>query len=135
MEIRKALDLSSSASTALISEKVDGGIRDFAAKIPTMYNYVNKRPWASQVYFIRKRLALPSAVWSVDGGPLPSPTESTYAKVEAQTMKYLYTRGEVTGPMIQAAGAEFDALATEIEAHTLALVELLTTEIVTGVGS
>ncbi len=135
MEIRKALDLASSANTALIPEAVDGGIRDFASKVPTMYNYVNKRPWATQTYFIRKRTALPSAVWSVDGGPLPSVTDSTFIKDEAQTMKYLYTRGEVTGPMIAAAGSTFDALAMAIEDHTQAAVEQLSTDIVTGDGT
>jgi hypothetical protein len=50
-------------------------------------------------------------------------------------MAYLYTRGEVTGPMIAAAGNFFDALGGEIEAHQQALVEQLSTDIVTADGS
>lgn len=134
-EIRKALDLASSAAAYLFPEVVDGAIRDFAAKSPTLYNAVNKRPWASQTYFIRKRTGLPTASWSVDGGPLPAATQSSYNKTQAFPMRYLYSRGEVTGPMIAAAGSTFDALGTEIEAHQQAMVEKLSTEIATGDGT
>lgn len=133
MDIRKALDLSSSAATYLIPEVVDGAIRDFAAKSPTLYNAVAKTPWATATYFIRKRLSLPSASWSVDGGPLPSATDSTFGKT-SNTMKYLYTRGEVTGPMQEAAGSVFDALAMSIEEHQQAMVERLSTDIATANG-
>lgn len=133
MDIRKALDLASSAAAYLIPETVDGAIRDFAAKVPTMYNAIQKRPWASQTYFIRKRLSLPSASWGMDGGPLPAATNATYGKTSA-SMRYLYTRGEVTGPMIAAAGSTFDALGSEIEAHQQAMVERLSTDIVTANG-
>jgi HK97 family phage major capsid protein len=133
MDIRKALDLASSAAAYLIPEVVDGAIRDFAAKVPTMYNAVQKRAWASQTYFIRKRLSLPTASWSIDGGPLPAATQSTYGRTSA-SMRYLYTRGEVTGPMIRAAGSVFDALGSEIEAHQQAMVERLSTDIVTANG-
>lgn len=132
--VSKALDLASSAAAYLIPEIVDGGIRDFAAKTPTMYNAVRKQSWASQTYFIKKRLTLPTASWSIDGGPLPAATQSTYGQTSA-SMKYLYTRGEVTGPMIAAAGSHFDALGTEIEAHQQAMVEKLSTDIVTASGS
>lgn len=133
MDIRKALDLASSAAAYLIPEVVDGSIRDFAAKSPTLYNAVNKRPWATATYFIRKRLSLPSASWSVDGGPLPSATDSTFGKTQ-KSMKYLYTRGEVTGPMQEAAGSVFDALAMSIEEHQQAMVERLSTDIATANG-
>lgn len=133
-EISKALDLSSSAAAYLFPQVVDGAIRDFAAKVPTMYNAVRKQSWASQTYFIKKRLSLPTAAWSIDGGPLPAATQSTYGQTSA-TMKYLYTRGEVTGPMIAAAGTVFDALGTEIEAHQQAMVERLSTDIVTADGT
>jgi hypothetical protein len=87
-EIQKALDLASSAAAYFIPELVDGGIRDFAAKVPSLYNAVNKRPWATNTYFIRKRLSLPGASWSIDGGPLPAATQSTYGRT-FKTMKYL----------------------------------------------
>jgi HK97 family phage major capsid protein len=134
MEIQKALDLSSTAAAYLIPETVDGAIRDFASKSPTMYNAVSKRPWASQTYFIKKKLTLPTATWSVDGGPLPAATSGTYGQV-SKSMSYLYTRGEVTGPMIEAAGSVFDALGQEIEDHQQTLVERLSTDIVTADGT
>lgn len=134
MEIRKALDLSSTAAAYLLPEVVDGAIRDFASKSPTMYNAVQRRPWASQTYFIKKKLTLPTATWSVDGGPLPAATSGTYGQV-SKSVSYLYTRGEVTGPMIEAAGSVFDALGQEIEDHQQAIVEQLSTDIVTADGT
>lgn len=134
IDIRKALDLASSAAAYLIPEVIDGSIRDFAAKTPTMYNAVRKQAWGTQTYFIRKRLSLPTAQWSTDGGPLPAATNATYGKTH-KSMAYLYTRGEVTGPMIAAAGNFFDALGGEIEAHQQALVEKLSTDITTADGS
>jgi HK97 family phage major capsid protein len=133
MEIRKALDLASSAAAYLIPELVDGAIRDFASKVPTLYNAVNKQSWATNTYFIRKKLTLPGASWSTDGGPLPAATNSTYGRL-SKTMKYLYTRGDVTGPMIQAAGSYFDALGSDIEDHGQAMVERLSTDIATANG-
>lgn len=134
MEIRKALDLSSSAAEYLLPEVVDGAIRDFASMSPTMYNAVTKRPWASQTYFIKKKLTLPTATWSIDGGPLPAATTGSYGSV-SKSMSYLYTRGEVTGPMIEAAGSVFDALGVEIEDHQQAIVEQLSTDITTADGT
>ncbi len=133
MDIRKALDLSSSAAAYLIPEVIDGAIRDFASKEPTLYNAVRHVPWATNTYFIRKRISLPGASWSTDGGPLPAATQSEYARA-SKSMKYLYTRGEVTGPMQEAAGSLFDALASEVEAHTQAMVEKLSTDIATANG-
>lgn len=134
MDIKKALDLSSSAAAYLLPEVVDGSIRDFASKSPTMYNAVRKQPWASQTYFIKKKLTLPTATWSIDGGPLPAATTGTYGQV-SKSVSYLYTRGEVTGPMIEAAGSTFDALALDIEDHQQAIVEQLSTDIVTADGT
>lgn len=134
LEIRKALDLASSAAEYLLPQVIDGAIRDFASKVPTLYNAVQKVPWASQTYFIRKRLSLPSAAWSIDGGPLPAATQSGYSRPQAKSMKYLYSRGEVTGPMIKAAGSVFDALGSEIEAHQQAMVEKLSTDLATANG-
>jgi HK97 family phage major capsid protein len=134
MEIRKALDLASSAAAYFIPDVIDGSIRDFAAKVPTLYNVVNKRSWATNTYWIRKRLSLPGASWSIDGGPLPAATQSTYGRT-FKTMKYLYTRGEVTGPMIQAAGSTFDALGMSVEEHQQTMVERLSTDIAIGNGA
>ena len=134
MEIRKALDLSSTAAAYLLPEVVDGAIRDFASKSPTMYNAVSKRPWASQTYFIKQKLSLPTATWSIDGGPLPAATTGTYGQV-SKSVSYLYTRGEVTGPMIEAAGSVFDALGQDIEDHQQAIVEKLSTDIISATGS
>lgn len=131
--IRKALDLASTGSY-LIPEVVDNAIRDYATKEPVLANVVNRIPWATNTYFIRRRDALPTASWSTDGGTLPTATQSTYKKV-SKTVAYLYTRGEVTGPMQRAAGSLYNALALEVEAHSRALIEQLSTDIATATGS
>jgi len=132
MTIRKALDLASTGSY-LIPEVVDAGIRDYAAKEPVLANVVNRVPWATNTYFIRRRDALPTAAWSTDGGAIPAASQTTYGKV-SKTVAYLYTRGEVTGPMQRAAGSLYNALSLEVEAHTQALIEKLSTDIATATG-
>lgn len=132
MSIRKALDLASSGQY-LIPEVVDNAIRDYATMEPVLANVVNRVPWATNTYFIRRRDALPTSSWSTDGGSLPAASQSTYKKV-SQSVKYLYTRGEVTGPMQSAAGSLYNALALEVEAHSRSLVEQLSTDIATATG-
>jgi HK97 family phage major capsid protein len=132
--IRKALDLASTAAAYLLPEVVDQSIRDFVSKEPVIYNVVNKTPWATNTYWIRKRTALPTAEWRPDGGPLPAVSDTAYGKV-AKTVKYLYTRGEVTGPMQEAAGSVFNALASEVETHSAAMIEKLSTDLVTATGA
>lgn len=132
--IRKALDLASTAAAYLLPEVVDQSIRDFVSKEPVIYNVVNKVPWATNTYWIRKRTALPTAEWRPDGGPLPAVSDTAYGKV-AKTVKYLYTRGEVTGPMQEAAGSVFNALASEVETHSAAMIEKLSTDLVTATGA
>lgn len=133
ISIRKALDLASSGQY-LIPEVVDSAIRDYATKEAVLANVVSRVPWATNTYFIRRRDALPTASWSTDGGALPAASQSTYKKV-AQSVAYLYTRGEVTGPMQRAAGSLYNALALEVEAHSRALIEQLSTDIATATGS
>src|SRR5688500_1654119 len=132
--IRKALDLASTAAAYLLPEVVDGAIRDFVSKEPVIYNLVNKQPWATNTYWIRKRTALPTAEWRPDGGPLPAVSDTAYGKV-SKTVKYLYTRGEVTGPMQEAAGSVFNALASEVETHSASMIEKLSTDLVTATGA
>jgi HK97 family phage major capsid protein len=132
LSIRKALDLASSGQY-LIPEVVDNAIRDYATKEPVLANVVARVPWATNTYFIRRRDALPTSSWSTDGGALPAASESTYKKV-SQSVKYLYTRGEVTGPMQAAAGSLYNAMALEVEAHSRSLIEQLSTDIATATG-
>lgn len=132
LTIRKALDLASSGSY-LIPELVDNAIRDYATLEPVLANAVSRVPWATNTYFIRRRDALPTSTWSADGGSLPAATQSTYNKV-AQSVAYLYTVGSVTGPMQEAAGSLYDALALEVEAHSRSLIEKLSTDIATATG-
>jgi hypothetical protein len=128
MTIKKALDIATGTSDYIIPELVDGSIRDYVSLEPVLYNAVSKVPWATNVYFIRKRTSLPTASWSTDGGSLPAATVTRHTRVSTP-IAYLYTRGEVTGPMQSAAGTLIDALAMEIETHSRALVEQLSDDI------
>jgi len=132
MTILKALNLAN-AGAYLIPEVVDGAIRDYVSLEPVLYNLFPKTPWATQSYFVHKRTSNPTASWSTDGGNLPAASQSGFAKV-SKNMKYLYARGEVTGPMQQAAGSLFNALAMEVEYQGRAMVETLSTDLATSTG-
>lgn len=135
LDISKTLNLSGSAANYLLPREVVAGlIRDYVDDQGFFYNLVTKKPWPSYVYTIKKRLTLPTASWGTDGGPLPAATTSTYGDAQ-QTMKYIYTRGEVTGPA-QAAlgGAGFSAFSEEVELHTRAILQQLSYSIINGRG-
>lgn len=133
MTVLKALSLSTTGNY-LVPEVVDHAIRDYVSREPVLYNAVTKMPWATNTYFIRQRASLPTASWGTDGGALPSASDSTFEK-KSMAVKYLYARGEVTGPMQRAAGSIYNALALEVEAQSQALVEQLSTDIATGTGA
>ena len=134
MDIRKALDTSSSSNDVFQPEVIDGAVRDYAAIQPAIYNIVTHRPWATQTYTIRKRTGRPTAAWRADGGVLPTADNQTFVKI-AKTVKYVYARGEVTGPMQKAAGGAYNALADETEAHVAGLIEKVSTDLVTATGA
>lgn len=132
MTIRKALDIATGTSDYLIEDVVDGAIRDYVSLEPVIYNAVTKVPWATNVYFVRKRTSNPTATWAVDGGSLPAATNTRHTRVSVP-VAYLYTRGEVTGPM-QKASNVVQALSMEIESHSAALVSQLSDDIWAAAG-
>lgn len=134
-DIERALSTSVASTGAyLLPEVVDPVIRDYVAKATPVLSVVTRVNWPTQTYYIRKRTALPTAAFSTDGGSLPSASSSSYAKV-AKTVKYLYTRGEVTGPLIAAAGGVVNALQEEIRVHSGVIAERLATAICVGDGT
>src|SRR5687768_4348019 len=133
MDIAKALSTLNTGSY-LIPEVVEPAIRDYIGKEPRLLNLVNKVPWATNTYFVRKRQSQPTVTWSTDGAALPAAQNSTYTKV-SKSVKYVYARGEVTGPEQKAAGSLYDAMALEIEAHSRALAMDLSNKIATGTGA
>lgn len=130
--ILRALNMTTGAY--LIPEVIDNAIRDYVAKEPVLYNAVTRVPWATPTYFIRKRTSVPTATWSTDGAALPAVSDQGFSKV-SKTVKYIYTRGEVTGPEIAAARSEFDVLAMDIEVHARELVSKLSTDLATATGA
>jgi len=134
-DIERALNsLVATTGNYLIPEVVDPVIRDYVAKATPLLNVVTRVPWPTQTYWIRKRTALPTAEWAADGGSLPTASNSTYTRV-SKTVSFLYTRGEVTGPLIAAAGGVVNALQEEIRTSSQAIAEQLVTSIMTGDGS
>lgn len=134
-DIERALSTSVASTGAyLLPEVVDPVIRDYVVKATPVLSVVTRVNWPTQTYWIRKRTALPTAAFSTDGGSLPSASSSSYAKV-AKTVKYLYTRGEVTGPLIAAAGGVVNALQEEIRVHSGVIAERLATAICVGDGT
>lgn len=134
-DIERALSTSVGTTGAyLLPEVVDPVIRDYVSKATPVLSVVTRVNWPTQTYWIRKRSALPTAAFSTDGGSLPSASDSTYAKV-AKTVKYLYTRGEVTGPLIAASGGVVNALQEEIRVHSSVIAERLATAICVGDGT
>lgn len=118
----------------LIPEAVDPVIRDYVWRATPLLNVVTHKPWPTQTYMIRKRTGVPTSTWAADGASLPSATNSTYVKV-TKNVKFLYTRGEVTGPMIAASGGVVNALQEEIRVSSREIARTLTAAIVTGDAS
>jgi len=133
MDIAKALSTLNTGAY-LIPEVVEPAIRDYIGKEPRLLNLVNHIPWATNTYFIRKRQSQPTVTWSTDGAALPAAQNSTYAKV-SKSVKYVYARGEVTGPEQKAAGSLYDAMALEVEAQSRALAMDLSKKIADGTGA
>jgi hypothetical protein len=129
-DIRKALDIAA-AGSALIPEEVSEGIRMFIERRTSIYNLIPKIDWDTNTYIHRAVTGAPSASFLGDGGNLPARTTGTYAK-RSSAIKYLYTTGEVTRPMQLAARTVLDALATEIELHTLAMLRTLEIKVISG---
>ena len=133
MTIRKALDIATGTSDYLIDDVVDGAIRDYVSLEPVIYNAVSKVPWSTNTYFVRKRTSNPTASWSTDGGSLPAATKAGHTRVSVP-VAYLYTRGEVTGPMIATSNV-VQALSMEVEAHSRAIVAQLSDDIWSADGT
>jgi HK97 family phage major capsid protein len=134
-DIERALStLTASTGNYLVPEVIDPVIRDYVSKATPLLQVVSRVQWPTQTYYIRKRTALPTATWAADGGALPSATQSTYAKF-SRSVKFLYTRGEVTGPLIAASGGVVNALQEEIRVHSGIIAEQLTTDLMVGDGS
>jgi HK97 family phage major capsid protein len=131
MELRKALNTASGTGSNLIPEVVSEGLRRFVEFRSPLYTLVPKRDWPTNTYIFRSQTALPSASFKADGATLDAADNATYAKPTV-AMKYIYARGEVTGPMQAAAGSLFDAMQLEIEAHADALVREIELTLIGG---
>lgn len=135
-EIERALStLVASTGNYLIPEVVDPVIRDYIWRAtPLLTSGVTRMPWPTHTYYVRKRATLPTASWKLDDVALPAASNSTYTKV-AKNVKFLYIRGEVTGPIQAASGGVVNALQEEIRVSARTVAEQLTKDIVVGDAS
>lgn len=124
----------SGSGAYLIPEVVDPAIRDYIWRATPLLSVVTRVPWPTQTYYIRRRTGVPTATWNADNVALPAASNSTYTK-ESKSVKFLYTKGSVTGPLIAAAGGVVNALQEEIRVSSRIMAETLTRDIVAGDGS
>lgn len=118
----------------LIPEEIDVAIRDYVSELPVLLNVVRQVPWATPTYVVRKKTALPTSWWGTDGGNLSAASNSEY-ELATLNVKYFYTRGEVTGPMVAAAGSLYDVMAMDIEDHSRKIAWDLSQAIATADGT
>jgi len=131
-DIERALSsLGATTGDVLIPEVVDPGIRDYIWKSMPLLQVVTRVPWPTHTYYFRKRDTRPSASWELDEATLPASDTSTFSKQSA-AVKFVYARGEVTGPLIAASGGVVNALQEEIRVQSQVIAEELTTKIITG---
>lgn len=132
-DIERALLSTLAASTGnyLIPEVVDPGIRDYIWKATPLLSAVTRVQWPTNTYWIRKRTSRPTATWSADGAALPAAQKSAYTRVQ-KPIKYVYTAGSVSGPLIAASGGVVNALQEEIRVHSQIIAEDLTSKLVVG---
>jgi hypothetical protein len=134
-DIERALStLNTSTGAYLIPEAIDPIIRDYVYRETPLLNVVSRKPWPTQTYVVRRRTGVPTSAWAADGASLPSASNSAYTK-DTFTVKFLYTRGEVTGPMIAAAGGVVNALQEEIRVSSREIARQLTADMVAADGS
>ncbi len=130
-ELRKALStLTGTTGDRLIPEVISEGIRRYVEDVTPLYSIVRKEDWPTNSYIYREQNALPTATFKADEATLPAASRSNFAK-RSTAMKYIYSRGEVTGPL-QAIRGPVDALQYEIEQHAVALIRELERTIVNG---
>jgi len=131
-DLKKALDTSVTSTGAdLIPEVVSEGLRKFVVTLSPVYAVLPKKMWPSNAYMYREVNALASATFAADGAALPSASTGTYDE-KVINVKYVYSRGEVTGPLIKAAQSFIDVLQAEIELHANAIVRQVEQRILTG---
>lgn len=82
------------------------GIRDYTLKISPLYNWIDKRDWPTQAVALPKVTALPTTSSYAEMAALAAATNSTYGE-NVFVMKYLHTRGEISGQLLRQAGGEF----------------------------
>lgn len=132
LDIQKALDTTNTTTgSVLVPEIVSPGIRLFVETRSPLYSMIRKLAWDTQVYAYVEQNGLPVASWGAEMAALPAASQSTYAD-RFVPLKSLYTRGEISGQLLQFSRTYVDILQREIENHALALARKLEAGIVAG---
>lgn len=133
-DLRKALLSTAGDGANLIPEVVSAGLRQFVIDNSPLYNLIDRISWPTNLYMYRQVDELTTATFQTDGGALPDADAGGYDTPTA-AMKYVYARGDVTGPMQAASRTLLDAMATEIDIHIRGLIRKLEQTIITGNAS
>lgn len=133
LDLRKALDTTGSGgsgSANLIPEVVSAGLRKFVEFASPIYMRTPKIDWPTNTYTFRSVTGRPTAEFTAEGN-VASESNATYAKPTV-SMKWITTKGRVTGPMLDVAKSPVDAWQTEIDLHADALVRKIERVLIAG---
>lgn len=117
-------------SGVLIPERISQGIRRFVETSSPIYNITRRVPWTTKFYEYRKVTALPTAGANAEG-VIQDPSNASYGK-NLVTMKWISTRGKVTGPALDSTQDMLNLWMEEIDLHSVALVRAIEMMIVAG---
>lgn len=124
--------LSTSTGDVLLPEKISAGVRQFVETRSPLYANTPRRQHDTKYYNIRAVTALPTAKAGVEG-TIDDVTHGTYVKVPLE-MKWITSKGQVTGPEIDASRGTggVDAWQSEIALHSAGMVNTIESLMVAG---
>lgn len=132
LDISKALTTqAASTGDVLIPEYIQAGIREYFEKRTPVWNQFQKRTVPTNSVAYKLQDTVPVASFGAEMGALPAAQNSTFSE-ESVLLKYIYSRGEISGPELAAAASFVDVLQLEVRNHTIGLINTLETTLVTG---
>jgi len=133
VDIRKALDTTSTSGQALVPESLSPVIVEYAKKLSPLVGLLKWRQAEGRTHEFVRRTGLPTAGPEGDAATTPS-SQSTYERASVQ-LKIIRTRGGVTGFQQAASSAFVDALQREINGATQAQTYAIEQQLLWGDSS
>lgn len=132
-DLRKALDTTGvgNTGTILVPEVIEAGLNRFIETRSPIWNIIPKVRAKGMAYFYKELNGLPTASFGAEMQNLPAATAPTFADRNVP-IKSIYTRGEISGQLIEATRTFIDVLAEDIELHMTGLVRELEVKTLSG---